>query len=222
MNTTNEAGVKPATDGTLNVAGRYFGLTDAQKLALTADDLRLAIKLEAVQRGIKPPITLEAHIRQSENIGFTTPPDAMVFHEIMVPTSYNVEGSGVCFQTAEEAWAAMRGAFAVYSDGYGATQRMKLADSAKYCVRQIHVGGATPKSYHTKLEEFFQDDAEFDKLSDECVSDLSAIRQREYDLKVTQQKRKEYLELAKGNLEIARAFWSRAERTAFPEMEASA
>jgi hypothetical protein len=195
---------------------KYTSLTDAQKLALNSEEFLIAVKLEGIDRGIKPPLTLENALRQSEMQGFSMPPDAVFFYEIIAPKSYSAERTGVCFKTIEEAQRAIQGAFGIYQDGYGATASDRLADASGFQIRQVWISHTKPKQYWTKLEEFMQDDKEFEALCDECRNDLQALRQREYDKAVALRKRAEYMALAKGSAEIAAAFWAKTERTEFP------
>lgn len=196
---------------------KYTSLTDAQKLALTPEDFLVAVKIEAIERGVKPPITLANALKQSEAQGFSMPPDAVFFYEILAPTSYDNKPSGIVFRTAEEAQRAIVGAYGLYEEGYGATAKNKLANPEKFSIRQVWISGASPKQYWTRLEEYMQDDKAFDEICDECRTDLQAIRQREYDKAVRARKRKEYLALARGSLEIAQAFWAKTEPGDFPE-----
>lgn len=203
-----------------DVAGRYSALTDEQKLALDSEAMIVAVKLEAIHRGVKPPLKLEDAIRKSELTGFSMPPEAVTYYQIYAPSQYSTpEPTGLAFTSLEAATRAIKGAIPIYEDGYGVEKRTKIGDPGKFEVRATWVSLSKPKYFSAGIEEFYQDDAEFDAIAEECSADLSAIRQREYDRLVNAQKRKEYLALAKGNLEIAQAFWAKAERTPFPRDE---
>ena len=200
---------------------KYSSLTDEQKLSLTSEEFLTLVKLEGIDRGIKPPITLENALKQSGAPGFSMPPDAMFFYEVCVPQAYGEpKATGICFKTLEQANRAIEGAFGTYTDGYGASEKKKLSTSDNFAVRQIWLSAASPKQYWAKFEEFFQDDTAFEKLCEECRDDVVKIRQAAYDKAVTMQKLKEYLLLAKNDVEIARAFWAKTERTEFPIIEA--
>lgn len=195
---------------------RYFDLTESEKLALSQVDFVSAVEIEGINRGIKPPLKLENAINQVGWTGFTIPADSVIFYELTVPERYGSgKGTGICFRTPAAARAALTDALAVCEEGYGADKKNILV-SGDFGVREAYVSLTKPKSLATKLEEIGQDDSEFEKLCLECTNDLSAIRQAKYDAAVRSQKRAQYLSLAQGNEDIAKAFWSKTEAGEFP------
>ena len=80
---------------------RYYALTREQKLALSSEQLLQAVNLEAVERGISPPTRLSDQIRLIEAKGFSIPPEATRFFELMAPTSNYGSGerTGIAFST---------------------------------------------------------------------------------------------------------------------------
>jgi hypothetical protein len=194
---------------------RYFDLTESQKLDISNDDLATAIRIEAVNRGIKPPLQLDEETIKTEWTGFQTLPNSVVFYEIQSPTQWgSTKATGIMFKTEAEAWAACQNAFGVEHEEYG--ERKTEIRTGEFRVQAVNISSVKPKTVTAKIEDYFQDDAEFDKLAKECVDDLSMIRQSDYDKKVLTNKRKSYMALAQGNEEIARAFWEKTEGGEFP------
>lgn len=194
---------------------RYTEYSAEEKLALSNDELFEAIKIEAIEREIAPPIELSEVLKQTEYSGFSYSPGTTLVYEILVQGSYNQERTGLAFLTEEEAKKAILGGLSVKEDGYGPTKCNKLM-GGEISYRATAVGGQKAEFFQSKLEKLVQDNEAFNKVSDECMDDLSSIRQRKYDKQVNSEKRASYLALAKGDVEIARAFWNKAERTEFP------
>lgn len=196
---------------------RYKELTQTEKLALNYEEFIAAVKLEGIERGIKPPTTLENFLNQQPFTGFTIPADSVFFYEVMVPGEYGENsGSGLAFKTIEEARAAMNNAIALCESGYGSDKKSKIV-SGIFSVREVSISLSRPKSFSVTINEFAEDNTEYHALCDECSKDLSNLRQGEYDAKVLARKRAEYLSLANGNIDIAKNFWAKTERTEFPE-----
>lgn len=194
---------------------RYFDLKPEQKLLLSNEQFATAVQLEAVNRGIKPPVILDEETVQKEWIGYQTPAGSVRFYEVYAPNSYgSAKATGLLFKTEAEAWAACQNAFGVEHNTYSDPQDKIFQGSFE--VRAVNITTIKSKSVSANIEDYFQDNAEFDKLTDECAKDLQALRQAEYDTKVRSNKRKTYMALAQGNEEIAKAFWSKTEGTEFP------
>ena len=202
---------------------RYTDLTVSEKLSLDSSDGFInAVKIEAIQRGIKIPTTLSQAINSFPLTGFSIPPDAVMLYEICAPSSYGEpKKTGVAFKTRDEAVRALQGAIPVYEDGYGATAQMKIGDSSKFEIREAYITFVKPASIVFSLEQLNEDTTAYDALLEECRKDLEAIRQNEYNKRVLQQKRAQYLDLAKGDESIARAFWAKVEGGEFPSKEDS-
>ncbi len=145
----------------------------------------------------------------------------MTFYELVRPQRYSgMERSGICFRTNDEARRALEGAVCILEEGYSDTKKNSICDGV-FSVQEVHVSFRSPKSFASKLELFEQDNTEYEKLCEECNADLNAIHQKRHNAKVTQEKRKQYLMLAQGNEEIAKAFWAKTEGGEFPIEEAA-
>lgn len=194
---------------------RYFGLNEDERLALDDQQLSDAIKLEAIHRGIAPPITLEESLKQGVFTSYQHPADFVKFYEIVRPNKYHGQDrTGLAFATEQEAINAMKGAFAIANDGYSGS-KSSLA-SGEFAVQVVIVGSQCGTVTQKKIDEYQYDSKAFDVVAEECVTDLSGIRQRRYDAEVNKRKRAEYLRLANNDESIARAFWAKAERTEWP------
>jgi hypothetical protein len=197
---------------------RYYDLTQEEKLALAGQEIHDAIKLEAVHRGIKPPITLDGIINQHGFQGYTTPPDSVIFYEIQTVFKYgSVQGTGVAYRTESEAMRAIEGGIIIEEEGYGAEKQKKVVP-ASLSVKVVPISLTKPKNFWSTLEEYGQpdDDASFEALSKEIQVELNTLWQERYNKQVRSEKRKEYLRLANGDEAIAKAFWSKTESGEFP------
>lgn len=208
----------PTNDTTMK---RYYDLTEAEKLALSGEAIHDSIRLEAIHRGIKPPVTLGSIINQHGFQGFTVPADSVVFYELCTASQYGrCEGSGLAYKTEAEARRALEGAVSLFEDGYGSTKQKKLAQG-DISYQAVFLTLQKPKNFAAELESYCQgdDDSNFERLSEEIRKELNALWQASYDKKVRQEKRKEYLRLAQNDEAIAQAFWSKTERDPWPEAE---
>lgn len=200
---------------------RYYDLTKQEKLALSGEDIHDSIKLEAIHRGVKPPVTLDAVINQYGFTGFTVPPDATVFYELVGPSAYSSEAGepcGIAFRTEPEAINALKNAVYISKEGYGADKKLKIR-GGDFTYRAAFISLTKPQSFGSKLESYYQDDAEYDKLVEEIKAELNTLWQDQYNKQVRAERRKEYMRLAKGDAAIAAAFWSKAESGEFPAEE---
>jgi len=188
----------------------YHQLSKDEKLALTSDQLNDAIKLEAISRGIKPPVTLSEALKRSEWVGYQQPAESVPVYAIAI-SSYHTPEIGYLDKDVAE--RALQGMVKIES-GYGNVPR-KIT-SVEPSVQIVPIGLSKSLSKGVKFEEYTQDNTDFDKLCDECLNDLSAIRQADYNARVRAERRVEYLRLAGGNEEIAKAFWAKAEGTEWP------
>ena len=197
---------------------RYFDLTEAEKLALSSEQMTDAVKIEAIHRGIKTPLSLDNIVENLGCSGFNLPADCKIFYEICTPKQYgSIERSGICYTTAEAARAALSGSICVQEDGYP-HKRAKIIEG-EFSVMERYVTTFPITTYASKLKQYEEDTPceEFTKLCEECRDDLQSIRQRIYDAEVRARKKAEYLRLAQNNEEIAKAFWSKAESGNWPE-----
>ena len=100
--------------------------------------------------------------------------------------------------------------------GYDAKKGHQMGDPEKFGIRCVYVTNRTPQSYWTKLEALKEDTEKYDELCEECRVDLEKVRQDDYNQRITQTQRAQYLELAGGNADIAAAFWLKTKGTPFP------
>lgn len=195
---------------------RFSELTDAEVLALDNQQLNDAIRIEAIERGHKPPVPLSEAIRSSEWRGYQKPADAVEVWEIIGVSQYGSPNhTGFGYLTKERADAAIEGMVALPSTGYGSDSRIKI-QAGNFSVNRILIGAEPAQSKASKFSEYSQDDTEFDKIVDECMARHSEVRQAAYNKRVRAERKVEYLRLAQGNEEVAKAFWAKAEGTEWP------
>ena len=199
---------------------KYSDLSEGEKLSLLDADLVRAVTLEAVHRGIAPPTRLDTAISLTGAKGFSMPAEADVVYEICAKTKNygGVDRTGIAFKSPEKAMQALEGAFAVVTDGFEATEKQRIINPYEsFEVRTTHCVYTPNKGYWTKLIELQEDCSKFDEVVEECRQDLEKVRQTVYDREVNQARRKQYVELAGGDVSIARAFWQKTQSTPFPE-----
>ncbi len=192
--------------------------TDAELLGLDNETFNDSVRVEAIQRGIKPPVPLSEALRSSEWRGYQAPGDAAAVWEILAPSEYgSARGSGIAYQTEEQARRAMEGALSIRNDEYGTDKGFKFNQQDGWAVRKVLIGASKSSQAWAKFEEYRQDDTDFNKVVEECTTRWSTVLQAAYDAKVRAERKAEYLRLAAGNEEIAKAFWAKTERTEWPE-----
>ena len=192
--------------------------TDRELLTLDNETVNDAIRIEAIERGVQPPITLSERIRKSEWRGYKQPVEAITVFEIMTKkdTSYSgTTATGIGYLDEAKAIAALDGIMEIEEVTYGANQGTKLHNCIA-SVQKKFVGIQSDRQAWAKLEEFTQDTTKFDEVKDECIARLSKVRQDDYNQRVNLEKKAEYLRLANGNEDIAKGFWSKVERTEWP------
>jgi hypothetical protein len=185
-------------------------LTDSEVLNLSNEDLNDSILLEAIDRGIQPPITLSEALRRSEWRGYTKPAESIKVFTFKI--GYHSSNFG--FLDEKLAEKALEGMVCVEENSYSHPKIKITSDTPQIVVKYIGVEAGSQKA--SKFEEFTQDDTEFNKVRDECLEKHSEVRQQAYNAKVRQEKRTEYLRLARGDEAIARAFWSKVEAGEWP------
>ena len=189
----------------------YSQLSRNEILDLTNEELNDAIRLEAIERGIKPPITLTEALRRSEWRGFQTPAEAIkVF---CIRQGYSRSDFG--WLDESKALAALDGMVKVEKINYNRDDLKISASDAT--VEIVWAGVRKSDSKAAKFEEYFQDDTKFNEVRDECLENYSQVRQQAYNDKVCAERKVEYLRLANQNEDIARAFWAKTEGSAWPE-----
>ena len=192
--------------------------TDTELLTLDNETVNDAIRIESIERGIQPPITLSERIRKSEWRGYKQPVEAIAIFEIMTKkdSSYSsTTATGIGYLDESKAIAALDGMMEIEEVTYGANQGTKL-HSCVASIQKKFVGIQSDKQAWAKFEEFAQDTTAFDKVKDECITRLSEVRQADYNKRVNEEKKAEYLRLAGGNEDIAKGFWGKVERTEWP------
>lgn len=184
-------------------------LTRTEVLNLTNEELNDAIRLEAIERGIKPPITLSEALLRSEWRGYQKPAEAIkVF---CLRAGYYRSDFG--WLDEAKAHAALEGM--VKLDKNYQTDALKMA-GADVAIETVWIGVSPSESKAAKFEEYAQDDAKFNEVRDLCLELYSAIRQEAYNARVRAERKAEYLRLAGNNEEIAKAFWAKAEGSPWP------
>ena len=198
--------------------------TDAELLTLDNETINDAIRIEAIERGVQPPITLSERIRKSEWRGYKQPVEAICVFEIMTKkdSSYSsTTATSIGYLDESKAIAALDGMIEIEEVTYGASPGTKLHHCTA-SVQKKFVGIQSDKQAWAKFEEFSQDTTKFDEVRTECITRLSNVRQDDYNRRVNLEKKTEYLRLADGNEEIAKGFWAKVERTEWPaESEAA-
>jgi hypothetical protein len=192
--------------------GQY---SDQELLTLTNEEINDAIRITAIERGIKPPISLSEAIHRSEWRGFEFNGDGMTFFRVRSTVGYSESASPFCYLTEEAARASTIGMFAVKDEGYGPNAK-KVVHEVEPSIERVFVPSQASRSKALKFEEYYQDDKDFDAVVTECTDRLSKARQDDYNKRVYGERKKEYMRLAGGNEEIAKAFWAKAERTDWP------
>jgi len=191
---------------------RFNDYTDAELLGIDNQTLNDSIRIEATFRGIQPPIPISAALRQSEWVGFTLPGDYTTVYAIRVGYSR----SPFAYIKREDAEKALTGIVELKSSGYGANSKYTI-QYEQPTVEEIHIVLSESQQKAAKFVDFDQDDTEFNNVVEECMERISRVRQDHYDRSVLAQRKAEYLRLAVGNVEIAKAFWSNSRNGEWPE-----
>lgn len=196
---------------------KFSGYTDDEILGLSSDQLEIAIRLEAIDRGVSPPMRLSEALRKSEWTGFQIPPDHIAVYEIVVQHQFNDHRTGLAFLSQEAAEKCLAGSLSLYSTGYGKDEKWVIKDSEARILK-VCIPGAGGRfiSKAVRFEEYVDDTDAFDKVAQECVDRLSRVRQERYNLAVRREKKAEYLRLAGGDETIAQGFWAKVEKTEWP------
>ena len=184
-------------------------------MTLDNETINDAIRIEAIERGIAPPMTLSEAITKSEWRGYSKPEQFVVAWEIYVSGKYSSPtATGMAYLDEAKAQAALDGLVSIDQNQYGKGGPKLLTGVAS--VMKVLIGENAGESKAAKFEEYAQDDTKFNEVKDECIKRLSDVRQADYNRRVNAEKRVEYLRLAGGNEDIAKGFWSKAERVEWP------
>jgi len=191
----------------------FSQLTRNETIDLTNEELNDAIRLEAIERGMKPPVTLYEALSRSEWRGYTKPAESIKVFTLKI--GYHSSNFG--FLDEKLAERALEGMVCVEENTYS-NPRIKITQERPEVITK-HVGVEAGSQKAAKFEEYTQDDTEFVKVRDECLEKYSEVRQQAYNAKVRAERKTEYLRLAGGSEEIAKKFWAKAEGTAWPTAE---
>jgi len=191
----------------------FSQLTRNETIDLTNEELNDAIRLEAIERGMKPPVTLSEALSRSEWRGYTKPAESIKVFTLKI--GYHSSNFG--FLDEKLAERALEGMVCVEENTYS-NPRIKITQERPEVVTKF-VGVEAGSQKAAKFEEYTQDDTEFVKVRDECLEKYSEVRQQAYNATVRAERKTEYLRLAGGSEEIARNFWSKAEGTVWPTAE---
>ena len=191
----------------------FFQLSRNEILDLNNEELNDAIRLEAIDRNIKPPITLSEALRRSEWRGYQKPGEAIKVFRLR--QGWYTTDFG--WLDEAKAVAALDGLVKIEKISYK-DDNLKIVNS-DVNVETVFVGVSKGESKAAKFMEYFDDTTEFDKVTEECLDKYSAVRQQAYNTKVRAERKAEYIRLAGGNEEIAKNFWAKAEGTSWPTDE---
>lgn len=191
----------------------FSQLSRNEIIDLTNEELNDSIRLEAIERSIKPPITLSEALRRSEWRGYTKPAEAIKVWRL----KFGYHTSNFGFLDEQIAAKAIEGMICIEENSYSHPRIKITSDTPEIVLNYVGVEAGSQKA--SKFEEFTQDDTEFNKVRDECLEKHSEVRQQAYNAKVRLERKAEYLRLAGGNEEVAKNFWSKTEGTTWPTNE---
>ncbi len=199
-------------------------LTEQEILALDNEGLNQAIRIGAIERGIRPPITLSESLKSSEWIGFTQPHGGVEVWEIALGDGGypGRRGTGLAYLDRDLAVRACEGAI-MLENKYHKGASVEVIKTGDAVVQRRVIGDPNSPSISkaTKFQEFTEEpevEEAFTKYRDECLDRYSTLRQAAYDRKVALERKAQYLTLANGNVEVAKAFWSKTiPNTPWPE-----
>jgi len=190
---------------------RFNDYTDAELLGIDNDTLNNAIRIEAIQRGVKPPIPISEALRSSEWRGYERPAEGIKVYRLR--QGWHATDFG--WLDEAKAQAALEGLVRIEKPNYN--NDTLVISRSEVTVETVFVGVTKHDQKAAKFEEFYEDTTEFDKVCDECLERFAAVRQAAYNARVRSEKRAEYLRLACGDEAIAKAFWGRVEGGEWPE-----
>ena len=190
---------------------RFSDLSDEALIDITNEELNAAIRIEAIERGIKPPIPLSDALRRSEWRGFQYPGDSLEVFEI----TCEYHNSGIGYLDKALAEKALQGMVRIEYSSYSTPRTTVSNRDMAITSRRVTTDAHWQK--HSKFEEYTQDDTAFQAVVEECLARHSKVRQDEYTRRVRAERKVEYLRLANGDEEVARRFWARSEGTVWPE-----
>lgn len=194
----------------------FYQLTHDEVSQLTEQGLQDAIRLEAIERGIKVPVGLPSELVNMGLLGFRYPAEVQVVFGIAAD-NYNTPAYG--YLNRDLAVKAMEGIVRI-GNRYTKGGSQPTLETCEPKIVEVAVGISRVSDKVVAFKE--ADDGgseEFDKLAQECVDKCSQIRQERYNLKVRITRKAEYLRLAGGEEMIARAFWAKAGEGVWPDQD---
>lgn len=193
----------------------FCAFSPEEILSLTDEQIRDSIKIEAIERGIKVPVDLSEGILKTGFRGHEhSATDVWVY--MLGSDSYNDQ---VGWLDEAEALQAMAGAVVVENTYNKGMSGKGIDVKSSVMVKRIRLQSDAQLVKLAELNEFVNDQEEdYDKLVEECVAVVRQVRQDDYDKNVAVERQAEYMRLAGGNPEIAKAFWDKAENLAWPEL----
>ena len=193
----------------------------AALLVIDAATLNDAIRIEAIKRGIAPPMLLSEALQSTKWVGYTAPADGVKVFEVLVSGQYGSPcATGLCYLDEAKARAALEGALYFDADTYGTSGGKIYGGGASIMVRVVGTNHAVAKA--AQVQQYIEDTKAFNEVVADCLAKLAAVRQADYDDRLNKEKQAEYLRLAGGNEEVARAFWAKVEKSDWPGMATTA
>lgn len=198
----------------------FHQLSHEEILVLNSEQLTDSIRVGALENGISIPITLPDALRMSEYRGYEQPASAV---RVYCPFAggYNEPTCG--YLSEAQAQEAMKGLVVLGSD-YRNNRSVPYIRLDAYPQIKIVILGDSPalsKAAELKASQEETSSEEFDKYKETCLEKFAAVRQADYDRKVKAEIRKEYLRLAGGNEDIAKAFYEKTGKGAWPNEDGS-
>jgi hypothetical protein len=195
---------------------RFSELTEEAILISNSDYLMDAIRIEALEQGIKPPVPISEAIQLSGFRGHFSTKDSLTVYRLG-GESYNDE---IGWLSEDEAIRASQGAVLLESTYSKGQCGKKVSVEGAVVIKRVVLPGEPEQYRIAKLVEYVNEDTEkFKALLEECTSKIEAVRQSYYNEQVAKERQAEYLRLAGGDVEIAKRFWVKAETLAWPEVE---
>lgn len=190
--------------------------TNTELLALDNDTVNDAIKLEAIERGVTPPIPFSEVLLKAEFHGYTKPLEAVPVFELCIQGKYSgISNSGLGYLSESQAVTALEGLVQIEEVTYGADQGTKLHQGVASVMKK-YVGVSKAEQAWAKVVTYQEGLEPFNKIMEECITRLTGVRQADYTRRVNSEKRVEYLRLAGGDETIAKGFWAKVEKTEWP------
>lgn len=193
---------------------RFSELSDDELVSLSHDDLNTSIRIEAINRGIAPPIPLSEDIARQQAISYQFRDGATRVYRLAA--SYHRSQFG--YLNENDAKSAMCGAVLLDESGYPRT--ITKISSEQITLDSIWIGGVTSTKTSSVEPADTSESEAFIAVVDECMQRHRSVCQDRYDRRVNIEKRAEYLRLADGNETVARAFWAKVESAQWPEVTA--